>query len=133
MGRFHRNLALAGLAGLVIGALLTGSSLWLVASGTLTPPLPYRIVEILLVIVLAAISLAEIPLMVFAIRRLASSSSGNSVRIAAVMNGLFVLFAAVYAVPVSLLTGNVAWTLVLSALCIIRFATSMAFVREPAP
>ena len=133
MGRFHRSLGLAGLAGLLIGALLTISSLWLVASGTLTPPLPYRIVEIVLVIVLAAISLTEIPLMVFAIRRLASSSSGNSVRIAAVMNGLFVLFAAVYAVPVSLLTGNVAWTLVLSALCIIRFATSMAFVREPAP
>ena len=133
MGRFRRSLALSGLAGLLTGALLTSGSLWLVASGTLSPPLPYRIVEIVLVIVLTAISLLEIPLMIFAIRRLASGSSGNNRRIAAVINGLFVLFAAVYAVPVSLLTGNMVWTLILSALCIIRFATSMAFVREPVP
>ena len=129
----RRILALSGLVGLLSGALLTGGSLWLVDSGILNPPLPYRIVEVVLVFMLVGISLAEIPLMIFAIRRLAGSSSGDNRRIAAILNGLYVLFAAIYAVPVSLLTGNVLWTLVLSALCIVRFATSMAFVREPVP
>lgn len=132
MGRFRRKLVLSGLAGLLTGALLASGSAWLVMSGKLRPPFPYRIVEVALVILLGGLSLAEIPLMLFALRRISTNQERNA-RTAATLNGFYVLFAAVYGVPVGLLTGNVTWTLFLSAFCIIRFATSLAFVREPAP
>jgi hypothetical protein len=131
MGRFRRNLILAGIAGLLASACLVGISFWLVTSEIVTPPFPYGLVELLLTIVLGGFSVAEIPIMVFAMQSLLVGSAGNK-GIATWLNGLYVFFAAVYSVPVSLLTGNVDYTLALSALSIVRFASSLAFVRESA-
>lgn len=130
MGQFRRNLILAGVAGLLASACLVAVSLWLVTSRIVNPPFPYGLVELLLAIVLGGFSIAEIPIMVFAMRRLMAGSTGNE-GIATLLNGLYVFFAAVYAVPVGLLTGNVVFTLALSALSIVRFASSLAFVRKP--
>ena len=131
MSRFRRNLILAGIAGLLASACLVGISFWLVTSEIVTPPFPYGLVELLLTIVLGGFSVAEIPIMVFAMQSLLVGSAGNK-GIATWLNGLYVFFAAVYSVPVSLLTGNVDYTLALSALSIVRFASSLAFVRESA-
>ena len=131
MSRFRRNLIWAGIAGLTASACLAAISSWLVTSGIVNPPFPYGLVELLLAIVLGGFSVAEIPVMVFAMRRLLTESSVNE-GIALWLNGLYVFFAAIYGVPVGLLTGNIHYSLALSALSMVRFASSLAFVRESA-
>ncbi|MGD8473655.1 MAG: hypothetical protein PVH59_05990 [Anaerolineae bacterium] len=131
MSRFRRNLILAGIAGLFASACLVGISSRLVTSGLVKPPFPHSLVELLLAIVLGAFSVAEIPIMLFAMRRLLVGPSTNE-SIATWLNGLYVCFAAIYGVPVTLLTGNAEYALALSALSIVRFASSLAFVRESA-
>ena len=130
MSRFRRNLMLAGSGGLLASLLLALVSTWMVTSGILSPPLPYRSVALLLVIVLGGFSLAEIPIMIFTMRRLSAERTDNH-RVVAGLNTLYVLFAAVYGVPVSLLTGSVGWGLTLCALSLVRFVTSLAFVQGP--
>ena len=49
------------------------------------------------------------------------------------LNAVFVFFAAVYGVPVLLLTGSMVWGLVLCALGLARLAASLFFVRVPHP
>jgi hypothetical protein len=128
--QFRRNLMLTGLGGLLACVLLAALSTWLVSSGVITPPLPYRAVTILSVVIFGAFSLAEIPMMVFAMGRLAAEQRGNR-RIVFGMNGFYVFFAAVYAIPVLLLTGSVGWGLALCGLGIARFFASLTFVAEP--
>jgi len=130
MSRFRRDLMLAGIAGLLASLLLAVVSTRLATFGILSPPLPYRSVALLLVVVLGGFSLAEIPIMIFTMRRLSAESTDNH-RVVAGLNALYVFFAAVYGVPVSLLTGSVGWGLALCALSLVRFVTSLAFVPEP--
>ena len=129
MTRFRLNLILAGIGGLLASLLLAVVSTWMVTSGMLDPPLPYRSVALLLVVVLGGVSLAEIPMMIFTMRRLAAERTDNH-RVVAGLNALYVLFAAVYGVPVSLLTGSVGWGLTLCALSLVRFVTSFSLVQE---
>jgi hypothetical protein len=130
MSQFRRNLILAGISGLLSSMLLAAISAWIVASGILSPLLPYHPVTLLLVILLGGFSIAEIPAMIFAMRRLSVERAGNH-RVVAGLNALYVFFAAVYGIPVTLLTGSVGWGLILCALSLLRFAASLAFVREP--
>ena len=129
MSPFRRNLLLAGIGGLLASLLLAALSSWLVTSGVLSPPLPYRLVTWLLVIILGVFSLAEIPVMIFAMRRLSAERTGN-LRLVAGLNAVYVFFAAVYGAPVGLLTGSVDWGLALSTLSMVRLVTSLLFVRE---
>ena len=130
MSQFRRNLILAGVTGLLASLLLAAISTWVVTSRILVPPLPYRPVTLLLAILLGGFSIAEIPVMIFAMRRLTAERPDNH-RVVAGLNALYVFFAAVYGVPVTLLTGSVGWGLALCALGVVRFVTSLAFVREP--
>ncbi len=132
MSWFRRRLWLSGTTGLLACGLLTAIAMWLVTSGTLRPPLPHQAVTLLLVLVFGAFSVAEIPMMIFAMRRLVVERTENR-GIVLGLNALYVFFAAVYGVPVLLLTGNVGWGLALCGLGLLRFATSLAFVREPVP
>jgi len=129
VSRFSRDLMLSGLGGLLACGLAVALSLWLVESTILGPPLPHPLITLLLIITLGGFSLAEIPLMVFALRRLAAERSGNPGLIWG-LNGLYVFFAAIYGVPVLLITGNVGSGLALCGLAFVRFATSLLFVRE---
>jgi hypothetical protein len=131
MSRFDRNLMLAGIGGLLASLLLAVVSTWLVASGVLKPLFPYRLVVMVLVIVLGGFSLAEIPMMIFTMRRLAVEGAQNE-RVVVGLNSLYVFFAAVYGVPVTLLTGYIGWGLGLCAFSFLRFATSLALVRKAA-
>lgn len=128
MSPFRRNLVLAGIGGLLASLLLAASSTWAVTSEFLNPPLPYPMVALLLVIVLGAFSLAEIPVMIFAMRRLSAERTENH-RAVDGLNALYVFFAAVYGAPVSLLTGHIGWGLALCALSVVRFVTSVVFVK----
>ncbi|MFN2220105.1 MAG: hypothetical protein ACK2UA_15965 [Anaerolineae bacterium] len=131
MSRFRRNVLLAGSGGLLAALLLALLATWLVGSGILHPPLPYDLVVLPLVLVLGGVSLAEIPMMIFTMRRLAAERAENE-RLIVGLNALYVFFATIYGVPVTLLTGYICWGLALCALSILRFATSSALVREAA-
>lgn len=129
MSRFRRNLLLSGLMGLLVSGLLAAIAVWLVTGDVLTPLLPYPIATLLFAIILAGFSLAEIPIMVLAMRRLAIERGGNQ-RAVLTLNALYVSFASVYGVPIILLTGSTGWGLAISALAFVRFVSSLLFARE---
>ena len=129
MTHFRRYLLLSGLAGLLACALLAAVAAWLVAGNRVKAPLPYSTVTWLLALIFGGISLAEIPMMIFALRRLLVERKGNR-SVVLGLNALFVFFAAVYGAPVLLFTGSLAWGLALCALGLVRFVSSLLFVRE---
>ena len=138
MDRLRRDLLLTGLGGLLLAALLAAGAAWLVTSRTLRPPLPFPLVTWIFAAVFCAFSLAEIPLMVYAMRRLEierrpdASVAGRGNRPAVLgLNALYVFFAAVYGVPVMLLTGSLGWGLALCGLAVVRLAASLLFVPAP--
>jgi hypothetical protein len=129
MHRFRYNLLLSGLSGLLVCGLLAAISTWLVTTGVIVPPLPFRLVSVLTVLVFGGFSLAEIPLMVFTMRRLVAERPDNQ-GVVMGLNALYVFFAAVYGAPVLLLTGSITWGLTLCALGLVRFIASLVFVHE---
>jgi hypothetical protein len=131
VSRFRLSLLLTGLGGLLACAVLTFAAAWSVVSGVIRAPLPYRALALVSALVLGAFSLAEIPMMVFAMRRLIADRPGNY-PIVFGLNSVYVFFAAVYGVPILLLTGSLTWGLALCALGVVRFTTSLVLVRPPA-
>ena len=138
MDRLRRDLLLTGLGGLLLAALLAAGAAWLVTSRSIKPPLPYPLLTWILTASFGAFSLAEIPLMVFALRRLeverrpGGGAAGQGNRPAVLgLNVLYVFFAAVYALPVMLLTGSLGWGLALCGLAVVRLVTSLYFVARP--
>jgi hypothetical protein len=128
--RFRLNLLLAGLSGLLAGGLLAAICVWLIISETISPPLSHPAVTLISVLVFGGFSLAEIPMMVFAMRKLILERPGNH-HVVMALNTLYVFFAAVYGVPVLLLAGSITWGLILCSLGLVRFVTSLIFVSEP--
>jgi hypothetical protein len=120
----------SGLAGLSACVLLAILCTGLVAGGLFPILLPYPTITLALVIILGAFSLAEIPMMVYALRQLAIERRSNQ-RPVQVLNVVFVFFAGVYAAPVTLLTGSIGWGLFLFGFSLLRFASSLIFVRQP--
>jgi MFS family permease len=132
MNRFRRRLLVSGLVGLLACASLAALAAWLVTSGGVQAPLPYPAMTWFLALIFGGISLAEIPMMVFAMRRLLVERKGNY-GIVLGLNALFVFFAAVYGAPVLLFTASLAWGLSLCALGIVRFLSGLLFLGEPSP
>jgi len=132
MTRLRQSLLWTGLAGLLANALLAALAAWLVTSGRLKPLLPYPTIVLLLVAVFGLFSLAEIPIMIVALRRLAIERQGNR-GVVLGLNALYVFFAAVYGVPVLLLSGHLGWGFLLCGLGVVRLVSSLWFVRKPAP
>ena len=130
MTLFRRNLMLTGIAGLLICGALAFLAVWLVQVCIVEPPFPQKLIAFLLALILGAFSIAEVPLMVFALRRLTVEKAGNRGAVCG-LNLLYVSFAGVYGAPVTLLTGSSQWGLALCALGLVRFLTSLVFVREP--
>jgi hypothetical protein len=122
------QLTLSGLAGVASGAALMGGTVWLLRRTGLPPliagPAMWALLGLLLLF-----SLAEIPLMIFGMRRMAVNAAGR--RLAALTNVAFTFFAAVYATPFLLLTGKVSISLVLAGLCLVRFGGALLFVPSP--
>ncbi len=131
MSRFRVHLLLTGLGGLLLAGLATGLGLGLLATGAIKPPFSWLPLTLLLVLILGGFSVAEIPLMVFALRRLAAERRGNY-GVVLGLNALYVSFAVVYGLPVLLLTGDLAWGLLLCGLSLVRLVSSQLVVREPA-
>lgn len=130
--RFRLHLWLSNLLGLLACAGLTALCLALAQSKI--PPLlsAFPLIVALLALMMGAFSIAEIPLMVFAMRRLALERQNNRWTVLG-LNALFVFFAGVYAAPLLLLASNPLWGLALAALALIRLGASGLFVRMPDP
>jgi len=117
------RLALSGLAGIAGGAALMGGALFVSQRSGLTPLVTGRGATLALLGFVLFFSLGEIPIMIFALRRLAGSAGG--VRPAMLTNAAFTFFGAVYAAPFLLLTGQVEVSLALAGLCLVRLAVAL--------
>jgi hypothetical protein len=130
VNNLRRRFLISGLGGLVACAVVAAIAAWLVQGGVIKALLPFPAIILLLVVILGGLSVAEIPIMVFAMRRLLVERPGNHGFVLG-LNTLYVFFAAVYGTPVILLTGSLVWGLALCGLSIVRLAASLVFVIGP--
>jgi hypothetical protein len=117
-----RDLALAGIIGLLIGAgVYAGAS-------ALSTRLPILLSGVILGVTAFAffflLALIEVPLMVFGLRQMARSHSTPR-RLVLATFGFYVAFASVYASAFVLLTGQIALGLVIAAMCLARLVSGV--------
>lgn len=79
---------------------------------------------------LAAFSVAEIPIMIFGLGRLATSANPRAKYVVLLANAGYPFFGAVYAAPFILLTGQLALGTAMAALSFVRFATAVIFLAR---
>lgn len=123
------SLLRSGALGLLLNAGATGLCIFIVRQGWLPALLPSPWLSGGLFIFLALISLAEIPLMIFGMRKMLDDERLRAGPLVAITHGAFVFFAAVYAAPQFLLTASLGPGLVLSGLGLIRWAAAYAFLQ----
>jgi len=75
-------------------------------------------------------SIIEIPVMIVGIQRIAASANPKAKYVALLVNAGYVFFAAMYAAPFILLTGNLWLGAVLAALSLVRFVTAFIFLPQ---
>ncbi|RME74367.1 MAG: hypothetical protein D6784_10075 [Chloroflexi bacterium] len=122
------ELALSGLVGLAAAGLATGLTILIVRQPWMPQVITRPVWVWTLFLMLGGISAAEIPVMVYGMRRMAARP-GRSVRyLLWLTNGFYVFFAAVYAAPYILLTSRPGTGAVLAGLSLIRFISSLLFL-----
>ncbi len=116
----RRGFVVSGLIGLAVAAAIY------FGAGTVASRIPIlvqgRIGAIVVFVILLAISLAEMPMMLFGLRQMARSPSTPRALLIGTYT-IFVIFASVYASVFVLLTAEFALGLVLAAMCVARFAS----------
>jgi hypothetical protein len=122
----------SGLLGLTGAFLLTTISVVVMAQKIVPVLLQPPLLVWGLFLFLLTLSLLEIPLMVFTMRRIASSPNPRSQAIVLLTNIAYTFFGSVYAAPFILLAGAT-WVEIyagigLAALSIVRFITSVVFL-----
>ena len=126
----RNNLILTGLIGLLGAVLMTALAL-LVMQANLIPILVSRsLYGWGLFLFLLLFSIAEIPVMIIGMRRMAASHNSKAKYVTLVVNIGYVSFAAVYAIPFILLTGWLGWGAALAGLTVIRFLSSILFLPK---
>ena len=121
-------LILSGVAGLAASGALFGAAT-LLQRLFLSPLVTGWLTAVPLVLCLA-LSVAEMPMMTVALRKIATDPKRKSPMLLAFTNTLYVSFAAVYAALFVLLTGKLWMGAGLSALAIVRFGSSLIFVVD---
>ena len=115
----RRDLLIPGVISLLVAVgIYAGAS----TVASYLPTLFQGIGAVVVFVVLLAISLAEIPLMLYGLRQMARSSSTPRLMLVG-MYAIYVAFGSVYASIFVLLTGQIVWGLALAALCVVRFAS----------
>ena len=126
------DVVIAAGIGLLLGALI--AALGLIARQVWLPAalFPQSLIAWVMFLMLGAFSLAEIPVMIFGIRKMTESGRPTTLKVALFTVGAFVTFAAVYALPNLLLTSSrVLWMgATLTALTLLRFAASVLFLGK---
>ncbi len=119
-----RDIALSGFIGLLIGAIIFVAARWIkhyipsLVSGFAGTAIVFAI--------LLSLALAEMPMMLFALRRMAHSPTTPRTLVAGTNMG-YVMFASIYASVFVLTTGDHYYSLgsVLAALGLLRFASDV--------
>ncbi len=130
MSRFE--VIASGAIGLIGAVVLTALCL-LIAQWWLPVLLTSPILVGGLFLFLIVFSLAEIPVMIFGIRRIATSVNPKARYLALLTTTGYILFGAVYAAPFILLTGRVGLGVALAGLSVVRFITALILLPQHAP
>jgi len=119
----------AASVGVAAAALLTGAAVYLTASGIVPRLVRPGLASWLLLSFVLVFSLGEMPPMILALRRMVSSALDRTGSVLAMLTtAAFVFFAAFYAAPFTVLTGQVAVGIALAALCLLRLLCVWLFV-----
>ena len=126
------NLIFSGLLGLFGSLLLTAVSVVVMVQGYIPVLLQNTLLVWGLFLFLLVLSVLEIPVMIFALRRMAVSTTPRANYVVMLTNMAYTFFAGVYAAPFILLTGATWQELLagigLGLLTVGRFLTSLVFV-----
>lgn len=126
------SLVASGLAGLAGAVVLTIACLLVVTSGWFPIFIENPLVIWSLFLLLLFFSLAEIPVMVYSMRRIAAGGNPKAKYLIWLTNTGYIFFAAVYAAPFILLAGSsfllLAAGALLGALSVIRFISTLIFL-----
>jgi hypothetical protein len=125
----RKSLMLAALGGIAAAAGLTGIAIHLTVSQFVPRLIPPGLASWLLLLFVLAFSLGELPPMILALRRMVRSASdpfGSA--LAMLTTAAFVFFAAFYAAPFTVLTGQVVVGIALAGLCLLRLLCVWLFV-----
>jgi len=128
----RRNLIATGLSGVIGAVLITSVSLFIMLAGWIPALIRQPVYVWALFLFLLVFSLAEIPVMIFGMRRIVDSVNPKAKYAAMLTNAGYTLFAGVYAAPFILLAGQ-SWLELsagglLGALTFIRFFSSLMMV-----
>ena len=128
------NIITSGLLGLIGAIILVGGSLAIVVSGWIPILITRPIIIWPFFLVLLLFSVAEIPLMVYSMRRIAASNNAKAVYLVLVTNTGYTFFAGVYAAPFILLaarsTLELAAGALLGVLAFVRFISTLIFLPK---
>ncbi len=118
----RRDLLFSGILGLLIGAgMYAGAS---ALSAHIPILLPGLILGAIVFAFFFVLALIEVPMMVFGLRQMARSPSMPR-RLLVAAFGFYVAFASVYASACVLLTGQIAFGLVIAAMCVVRLVSGI--------
>lgn len=119
----------AASVGIAAAALLTGVAVYLATNGIVPRLIPPGLASWLLLLFVLVFSLGELPPMILALRRMVRSASDSvSSALAMLTTAAFVFFAAFYAAPFTVLTGQIGVGIALAALCLLRLFCVWLFV-----
>ncbi len=124
----RNRVILTSLIGLAGAVLLTALCLLAMVWNLIPPLVTDTVYAAGLLLFLLFFSLAEIPVMIVGMRRIAASANPKAKYVALLVNVGYVLFAAVYAAPFILLTGWLGAGTALAALSIVRFASALIYL-----
>jgi hypothetical protein len=126
----RNSLILTGSVGL-IGAVIVTALCFMVIMWELIPILVTNWLYVWAILLfLLAFSLAEIPVMIIGMRRIAASANPKAKYVALLLNGGYVFFGAVYAVPFILLTGRLGLGAALAFLSLVRFISAIVYLPK---
>ncbi len=123
----RRNVTLASGAGVALGAIVIAATVLFRPAEWLAFLAPYPIAHWATFVFFGGVSLIEMPLMIFTLRKLIADGVSSVVILLIV--AAFVFFASVYALPNLLLTKNLWMGITLSTLILLRWILSVIFLH----
>ncbi len=126
----RNSLILTGAIGLVGAMFITALCIYIAAQAWVPIVISHTSYIWLFFLFLAIFSVAEIPVMIFGMRRIAMGDSPRADYLVLFTNAIYTLFAAVYAAPFIILTGGIWAGLALASLSLVRFASSIIFLPQ---
>lgn len=122
------SITLTGLIGLIGAVILTALCLFIMIRGWIPPLVTHTVYVWALFLFLIFFSIAEIPMMIFSIRRIAASANPKAKYLVLLINTGYAFFGAVYAAPFILLTGRLGLGAAMAALSLVRFISAIIFL-----